>query len=51
MSEEPAPISVIQVDERSMALNTIVTAFIADPLLRWMVPDADKYIRYGAALF
>tara|TARA_B100000575_G_scaffold198853_1_gene160885 strand:+ start:1148 stop:1699 length:552 start_codon:yes stop_codon:yes gene_type:complete len=34
-----------------MALNTIVTAFTADPLLRWMVPDADKYIRYGAALF
>ena len=37
--------------EREKALHTIVTAFAADPLVRWIVPQADTYLTYGVRMF
>ena len=51
MSDGSAAICVISAEEQSVALNTIVASFTADPFMRWMMPNADKYIRHSAALF
>jgi len=51
MSDGTAAVHVIPTDEQSVALNTIVASFMADPFMRWMMPDADKYLRHSAALF
>jgi ribosomal protein S18 acetylase RimI-like enzyme len=37
--------------ERTAGLNTIVAAFAADPLTRWMMPKADTYLTHAAAVF
>ncbi|MEL0047804.1 MAG: GNAT family N-acetyltransferase [Gammaproteobacteria bacterium] len=50
MSEKPA-IGVVETVDRGVALNTIVAAFAADPLLRWIMPKADTYLTFAAAAF
>ncbi len=50
MTDLPS-VSVVEQSDRSVALNTIVAAFAADPLVRWMVPKADTYLSFGAAMF
>ena len=51
MSQEPELVHVVSLENRWVALNTIVTAFAADPLLRWILPSADKYLTHSAAVF
>jgi hypothetical protein len=41
----------VALTERTVGLNTIVAAFAADPLTRWMMPKADTYLANAAALF
>ena len=33
-------------DEFDRAVSTLVTAFVADPFIRWMFPDANQYLTY-----
>jgi ribosomal protein S18 acetylase RimI-like enzyme len=33
-------------DDRPQATATLLTAFAADPLMRWMFPDADQYLTW-----
>ena len=44
-------VSVVSNAEREKALHTIVAAFAADPLVRWIVPQADTYLTYGVRMF
>lgn len=37
-------ISVLREGEEQRAIDVLVTAFIADPVLRWMYPDATGYL-------
>jgi ribosomal protein S18 acetylase RimI-like enzyme len=50
MSEKPV-VNVVDMADRGAALNTIVAAFAADPLLRWIMPKADTYLTFAAAAF
>lgn len=50
MSDRPS-VEVVALTERTVGLNTIVAAFAADPLTRWMMPKADTYLANAAALF
>ena len=50
MSDRPS-VEVVAVAERAAGLNTIVAAFAADPLTRWMMPKADTYLTHAAAVF
>lgn len=43
--------SLLREGEEQKALDVLVTAFIADPVLRWMYPDASGYLtRFPAFL-
>lgn len=44
-------VSVVAHADKEKALYTIVTAFAADPLTRWVVPQADNYVTYGVRIF
>ena len=37
-------VNVVTNAEREKALHTILAAFAADPLVRWIVPQADTYL-------
>ena len=50
MSDRPS-VEVVALAERAAGLNTIVAAFAADPLTRWMMPKADTYLTHAAAVF
>lgn len=50
MNETPT-VSEVSLTAKDLALNTIVAAFAADPLVRWMTPKADTYLSYAAAMF
>ena len=50
MSDRPS-VEVVALSERAAGLNTIVAAFAADPLTRWMMPKADSYLTHAAAVF
>ena len=41
--------SVLQEGEDQRALDVLVTAFIADPVIRWMYPDATAYLTHFPA--
>ena len=49
--QEPAQVHIVGPDAREVGLSTIVTAFAADPLLRWILPSADKYLNHSAGIF
>ena len=49
--QEPAQVHIVSPDAREVGLSTIVTAFAADPLLRWILPSADKYLNHSAGIF
>ena len=49
--QEPAQVHIVAPDAREVGLSTIVTAFAADPLLRWILPCADKYLNHSAGIF
>ena len=55
MSDMPVPdmpeVSVVAHADKAKALHTIVAAFAADPLTRWVVPQADRYLTYGVRIF
>jgi ribosomal protein S18 acetylase RimI-like enzyme len=51
MNDNLPAITVVSTDQRSVALNTIVASFAADPLVRWIYPQADIYLTYGAQVF
>ncbi len=51
MSQSPEQVHVVSPEQRSVGLNTIVTSFAADPLVRWILPRADNYLNYAAAMF
>ena len=48
------PTALVVVDavaeDRARTTATLVGAFITDPLLRWMFPDADQYLSYWPQL-
>ena len=48
MNDNLPAITVVSTEHRLVALNTIVAAFAADPLVRWMVPQADTYLTHAA---
>lgn len=48
MTNKPA-VGVVDLVDRGVALNTIVAAFAADPLLRWIMPKADTYLTFASA--
>jgi ribosomal protein S18 acetylase RimI-like enzyme len=50
MSDKPQ-VEVVGMADRGVALNTIVAAFAADPLLRWIMPKADTYLTFAGAAF
>ena len=41
-------ISAVAASDNEQAVATIVTAFTADPALRWVLPDPQQYLTYGA---
>lgn len=45
---DPA-ISVLRPGEEGRALDVLVTAFVADPVIRWMYPDASGYLAHFPA--
>lgn len=49
--QEPAQVNIVRPDVRGIGLSTIVTAFAADPLMRWILPSADKYVNHSARIF
>ena len=55
MSDMPVPdmpeVGVVAHADKAKALHTIVAAFAADPLTRWVVPHADSYLTYGVRIF
>jgi ribosomal protein S18 acetylase RimI-like enzyme len=50
MSDQP-DVKAVAMEDRGVALNTIVAAFASDPLVRWMMPKADTYLTFAAAAF
>lgn len=50
MRETPVT-TVVAMTDRDAALNTIVAAFAADPLVRWMMPRAHTYLTHAASVF
>ena len=44
-------VNVVTNAEREKALLTIVAAFAADPVVRWIVPQADIYLNHGVRFF
>jgi ribosomal protein S18 acetylase RimI-like enzyme len=51
VAQESERVHVVSPENRWVGLNTIVTAFAADPLLRWILPSADNYLIHSAAVF
>ena len=50
MNDNPPAVTMVSIEQRGVALNTIVAAFAADPLLRWIFPQADIYLTHAAQL-
>ena len=44
-------VNVVTNAEREKALLTVVAAFAADPVVRWIVPQADIYLNHGVRFF
>jgi ribosomal protein S18 acetylase RimI-like enzyme len=40
------PIRTVEPSEASRALSTQVLAFVGDPIIRWLWPDPDAYLRH-----
>lgn len=51
MSQSPEQVHVVSPSERSVGMSTIVTSFAADPFVRWILPSADTYLKYGPVMF
>ena len=51
MNEHVPTVTVVAAEQRLVALNTIVAAFAADPLVRWMIPQADTYLTHAAQMY
>ena len=50
MTDKPT-VAVVPMDEKAVALNAIVAAFAADPIIRWILPKADTYLTHAANCF
>lgn len=50
MIDKPT-VAVVPMDEKTAALNAIVAAFAADPIIRWILPKADIYLTHAANFF
>jgi GNAT superfamily N-acetyltransferase len=50
MTDAPPAIRPASPDERARTIDTIVLGFAADPLCRWMWPEADQYLKAMARL-
>ncbi|GLH96628.1 GNAT family N-acetyltransferase [Phytohabitans aurantiacus] len=44
-------ITIATVAHRDSVVDSLVAAFVKDPVLRYLFPDADTYPRYAAAFF
>ena len=42
----PGAFAPVGDDERQRALDVLVTAFTADPVIRWMYPEAHRYLTH-----
>ena len=51
MSDSIPAVTVVSADKRGVALNTIVASFAADPLVRWIFPQADVYLTHAVQVF
>jgi ribosomal protein S18 acetylase RimI-like enzyme len=51
MNVNPPAVTVVSMEQRGVALNTIVAAFAADPLVRWIFSQADIYLTHAAQLY
>jgi len=47
----PPDVLVASEDQRAQVLATLLLGFAADPLVRWLLPDAGSYVQRAAALF
>ncbi|MGH1561251.1 GNAT family N-acetyltransferase [Mumia sp. DW29H23] len=45
------PVRLATAADRERILDTLVTAFVADPVLRWLFPDDATYPAYAEAFF
>jgi ribosomal protein S18 acetylase RimI-like enzyme len=45
-SQDAVTVSAIAPDEQPRAVATLTLAFSADPVMRWLWPDAHRYLRY-----
>ena len=50
MTDKPT-VAVVPMDEKAVALNAIVAAFAADPIIRWILPKAHTYLTHAANFF
>jgi len=48
---EPPTVAVATETQRPQVLATLVLGFAADPLVRWLLPDAGRYVERAGALF
>jgi ribosomal protein S18 acetylase RimI-like enzyme len=51
MTDNLPLVTVVEPEHRGVALNTIVAAFAADPLTRWIFPQANVYLTYAAQVY
>ncbi|MEZ7819255.1 MAG: ribosomal protein S18 acetylase RimI-like enzyme [Candidatus Azotimanducaceae bacterium] len=51
MIENAPLVTSVAVDQRNVALSTIIAAFTADPLVRWIFPQADVYLTHAAQVY
>jgi ribosomal protein S18 acetylase RimI-like enzyme len=51
MTDNLPVVTVVAPSQRNVALNTIVAAFTADPLLRWIFQQADVFMNYASQVF
>jgi ribosomal protein S18 acetylase RimI-like enzyme len=45
-AEDPGTCAKVPLDARERAIDTVVTAFAADPVIRWMYPEAWRYLEH-----
>ncbi len=50
MTATSPPISIVGVADSERAIATIVTAFTADPIVRWVLPEPHQYLTHAPGL-
>ena len=51
MQADTPTVTTVGVENKSRALSTLVTAFAADPFVRWLFPDAEIFLNNAALGF